>query len=479
MKLFESKALDSRVRSEKVSRSEKWFGYLLGPSGMLLLNAVIGGYLNTYYTDVVQVGGIWGGLFLAAMPVFSEILDVITNLIIGQLIERTKTRQGKARPWLLISAPCLMFSGILVLWIPNAGGTVQALWILFSYNLYYAFAYTIYNMSHTLMMPLSTRESKQRDVLAMFNNIGQCIVPGMFVSMMFPMFILPWMGVDQSRWMLIFSVFSIIALPAVLLEYYFTKERVTESAAQTQKSAEPMLVQLKACLKSKYWVMAMTMVVVGTLVNGIVQASRLYYCNWVLGTYNDGWTYTILNVIGQFPLGFGIFLVWPLVKKFGKRNCILFGSVLGLIGCGVSLIDPRSLTMVCAGLIISSFGALPNTYTGTALMADSMDYVEYQHGFRCDGLTASIYGTVNTISNGIASGILNLSLALFSYIPPAADGSVVEQSTGLQNALIFLALGITVLPYLVSIAMLIPYKLEKELPAMRKKMEVENAENHL
>lgn len=472
LRILSAPMMDSRIKTDQVRGKERFLGYLFGPAGMLLLNAVIGGYLNIYYTDVLKVGGFWGGAFLVVMPVISKIIDAITNIIMGQIIERTHTVQGKARPWLLVAAPAVAVAGILLVLVPQAGETVQVIWITLTYNLYYCFAYTIYNMSHTLMMPLSTRDSKERDKLAMFNNVGNCIIPGLFVSMLFPMLVRPFMGVDQGRWIAVFCLFSIIALPAVLLEYYFTKERVT-AEKQTDKSdeaAKPLVWQLKACIHSKYWNMAMIMLIVGTLLNGVVIVGRLYYCDWVLGTYNDGFTYTILNAVGQFPLGIGIFLVWPMVGKFGKRNCILVGSGLAIVGGLISLSSPRNLIVVLAGLMIASFGALPNTYTGTAVMADAMDYVEYKHGFRCDGLTASIYSIVNTISAGIGTGIVNMGLTMFNYVPPTADGTWVPQSASLQTMLIIMALVAAIIGPLVNVLTMIPYKLDKEMPAIREEM---------
>lgn len=479
-KLFSSPRFNTRITSDTVTKKEMILGYLLGPSGLLLLNAVIAGYLNIFYTDVLKLSGLMGGVFLTLMPILSKILDALTNLWMGQIIEKTKTKEGKARPWLLIAIPLIILSAILLFTVPNASDTVKAIYIAFTYNLYYCIAYTIYNMSHTLLMPLSTRDNKERDKLAMLSNVAMCIVPGMFVSMIFPMVLLPFMGVDRGRWMMVITIFSIVALPAMLLEYYFTKERVTLSEQGNAKDGErresgmSLGQQLKACLHSKYWVYAMVMLVVGTLINGAVQASRLYYCNWVLGSYNDG-TNSLLNIIGQAPLGFGIFMVWPLTKKFGKRNCILVGSIMNAMGMITTLIDPRSFPLVLSGMVVASFGSLPATYTNTALMADAMDYVEYKQGFRCDGLTASIYSIVNTISTGIGVGILNMGLAMFNYIPPAEDGTVVAQSAGLQTWLIVLALGLCVVSALVNIFMLLPYKLDKEMPAIREEMEQRRA----
>ena len=112
-KLFDNKLLKNHITTDSVGKGEKWLGYLLGPCGALLLNAVLATYLNVYYTDVLNLTHIWGGIFLTVFPIVSKIIDAITNVIMGYIIDRTKTSEGKARPWLLLSAPLVTASGIL------------------------------------------------------------------------------------------------------------------------------------------------------------------------------------------------------------------------------------------------------------------------------------------------------------------------------------------------------------------------------
>ncbi len=91
----------SKVYTSDVGKAEKWLGYLIGPTGALLLNAVLGTYLNVYYTDVLKLTKVWGGAFLVIFPIISKILDAITNVTIGYVIDHTHTSGGKARLWLL------------------------------------------------------------------------------------------------------------------------------------------------------------------------------------------------------------------------------------------------------------------------------------------------------------------------------------------------------------------------------------------
>ena len=133
------RAWNSRVRSQNVTGMEKWLGYLAGPCGALLFNAVMATYLNVYYTDVLGLGG----LFLVVFPVISKVIDAITNVIMGYVIDRTRTKQGKARPWLLLSAPLVAVTGVLLFVVPSGDDILQIAWVMISYNLYYSIAYTI------------------------------------------------------------------------------------------------------------------------------------------------------------------------------------------------------------------------------------------------------------------------------------------------------------------------------------------------
>lgn len=117
----------SRIRSENVTNKEKWLGYLAGPAGALLLNAVLASYLNVFYTDVLKLTTVWGGVFLTVFPVVSKIMDAVTNIVMGQIIDRTHAKEGKARPWLLLSAVLLPVTGVLLFTVPQASESIRVI----------------------------------------------------------------------------------------------------------------------------------------------------------------------------------------------------------------------------------------------------------------------------------------------------------------------------------------------------------------
>ena len=420
MKMLEKRVFDSCIRSKNVTPAEKWLGYLLGPCGALLLNAILGTYLNVYYTDVLKLTSIWGGLFLTLFPIISKIVDAITNVLMGYIIDRTKTKQGKARPWLLLSAPLVCISGILLFLVPQALETVQVIWVILSYNLFYSFAYTIYNMAHNLMVPLSTRNSLQRGGLSVFNQIATIMMSGILVALVFPMLIMPTLGVDKSKWILVMCIFSILSLPCILLEYYFTKERITEEKTGIEEKKVPFRMQLKAIFTDKYILLLLAYFLVYTVGGTMKNIGLVYYCNYILGTYNDGMTQTLVSVLGGIPMGIGIFLVWPLAKKFGKRNVTMIGFLIYALGSLICFLMPRNLIVVLVGQFIKNIGGLPCAYVFMALFADSLDHLEWKTGFRSDGIAMSIYSIISVSMIGVCTGLFNLFLSKFGYQAPVS-----------------------------------------------------------
>lgn len=465
-KMLSGRIFNSRVHSKNVTGKEKWLGYLLGPCGALLLNAVLATYLNVYYTDVLKLTTVWGGAFLIVFPVVSKIIDAITNVIMGYIIDRTKTKQGKARPWLLLSAPLLAITGVLLFIVPSGSVGLQVAWVMISYNLFYSFAYTIYNMSHNLMVPLSTRNTMQRGGLSVFNQISTIMMSGIIVALVFPMVIMPLLGVDKSLWIIVMCVLSIITLPLTLVEYYFTKERVTEELGNTDEKKTPFLTQLKIVLSDKYMIVTFIYFLIYLLASSIKNFGLVYYCNYVLGTYNDGITQTLVSVLGGIPMGIGIFAVWPLAKKFGKRNITLVGFLLYSLGSAICWIAPTNLYIVLVGQFIKNIGGLPCAYVFMALFADGLDHLEWKSGIRCDGTAMSIYGIIACCLGGLATSIFNAMLSKTGYVAPELiDGVTVAstQSAAVQNVITFAFVGLESITGIILAGLLIFLTVEKTI----------------
>ena len=308
----------------------------------------------------------------------------------------------------------------------------------------------------------------------MFNQIATIMMGGILVALIFPMVIMPMLGVDQSKWIVVMSTLSILALPLTLLEYYFTKERVTEEMAG-EEEAIAFKEQLKAIFTDKYMVIIFAYFLIYTIGTSFKNLGLVYYCNYVLGTYNDGITQTLLSVIGGLPMGIGIFAVWPLAKKFGKRNVTMWGFVLYAIGSAICWFVPNDMVIVLIGQFVKNIGGLPCAYVFMALFADTLDHIEWKKEIRCDGIAMSVYNIIAVASVGICTGIFNMMLSAAGYVAPtlseAGETIAAVQSAAVQNTITFSFVGLETITGIVLALLLIFLDVEKTIE--QKQMEIQ------
>ncbi|MBR1842004.1 MAG: MFS transporter [Oscillospiraceae bacterium] len=472
-KLFASPRLDSRIKSANTQKAEGILGYFVGPMMVYMMYyAIAGTYLTQFYTDVL---GLAGG-FIIAMPVISKIIDAITNIIMGRIIDSTRTRQGKARPWVLLSGVFMAICGVLMYTVPgstNPDGSADALriiWIVVSYNLFFAFAFTIYNMSHSLMVPLSTRNTRQRDGLALLTSTGTSMIPGLLVTIILPA-VINAIGVGpeaQGTWIFVMGLLSVLALPATLVEYYFTKERVTEDAQVSDESGAATVSfvdQMKACVKDPYWMIVMGFNITYQIFNFLSTNSMIYYCNWVLGNSVDSGVgnQILVNAIGQAPLGIGLVVLWPLVKRFGKRMVMMIGLGIGAVGSLIVLLFPGNMGIVLGGLVIKSIGALP-TYVMAAQLAEALDHIEWKNGFRADGFSASVNSIIITVAAGIGQTILLAGISAFGYRAPVDNLEVINQTDAVKTFFNWCFVGVPMIGYAIGSLLMLRFDVEEKMP---------------
>ena len=300
---------------------------------------------------------------------------------------------------------------------------------------------------------------------------------GILVALVFPMVIMPKIGVDKGKWIALMSVLSILALPLTLLEYYFTKERVTLESRESNAAAVPLARQLKAIFTDKYMLIIYAYFLIQTIGGTIKNISLVYFCNYVLGSYNDGITQTLISVIGGIPMGIGIFAVWPLAKKFGKRNVTAVGFVLYSIGSVICWMNPTNMTVMLVGQFIKNIGGLPCAYVFMALFADVLDHMEWKTGFRCDGIAMGINNIIAVAMVGVCTGIFNGLLAQSGYIAPEIVNGVLaatEQTAAVKSVITFGFVGLESITGLVLAVLLVFLNVEKVIDKEQAEIKARN-----
>lgn len=513
--------LGSKVKSETVRMPEMLFGYFIGPFGALLASGIFTSILQNYFTDVLKLNL----TFLTTLQLVSTILIVAANLIVGQLIERTGCLAGKARPWILLSALTMSVASVLMFIVPFEG-TAKMVWVAIAYNLFYAVAYPIYNTANSTLIPLSTRDSKQRGALASFTNVAGLGVMGAG-SMVFPILVSFALKENQHMWFLAMLAIAIFSALTIYLQFLFTRERVTEelrgtapvkerngraakginaeekaaegSKAGEEKAAKETKVagveknvqaapslgrQLKAVVSEKTWWIVMLFYIGFQWSGAMKNGSMSYFCKWVLDNSffgnADAWgaSQSLLSICGAVPMALAAVIVMPLCNRFGKRIVCMIGILVGAGGGVIAILGNGQIVPVAIGVALKCLGSAPACYVILALLADVIDHIEFKSGIRTDGLTMSIYSSIMVAATPVCNSIFSALLNMTGYDQSASVALGTAGQTALAKSAISVSyIWVETVCYVICATLIFFFTIEKDLPkeqqeiAARKKKE--------
>jgi glycoside/pentoside/hexuronide:cation symporter, GPH family len=475
-KFFNHPLVRTKIVSANVKTREMLLGYFIGPFLAFISNAIFSSYLNRYYSDVIR----WTdktrfGIFSALLPMISVLFVIIGNLIVGHLIDNTRTPQGKARPYMLLSAPLVTIAiGLLFLTPTNSSPVLQMVWIAISYNLYYAVAYPFFYTAHSSMVALSTRNTDKRGMLATFSNASGVAAVGLGASILIPALLQSFLFVETdgvlntaasyNNWRIVMVALCVITFLAILIEYYFTRERITEENYKLNIKEDKISIkkQIKGCITNKYWWIIILYFLLFQFGGLVKNGSMGYYSRWMFDSVTDevsaGIAMGTIGLIGGIPTAIGMFLAWPIANKLGKQKAVMFGLLISVLGGLVSFLDVHNIVIVCIGIVLKGVGSIPAMYVTLALLSDILDHLEAKNGFRSDGFTMSVYGSIMVGLVGLGNGIINAMLTATGYNPTLAT-----QNAGVQNMLVLNFLVIELVCYAAIVIIMNFLKVEKHI----------------
>ena len=347
------------------------------------------------------------------------------------------------------------------------GGLLASIFIAIGYNLYYAIAWPIYYTSHSALVNLSTRDSGKRGLLGTAIMAAQLAAAG--VSGMAGGILVELIGLApkyqfsdayciangielestnaftqdfvealtkdplgystiitreqaNEKWTILMIIMAVALFVGCLLEYFFTRERITEesiknaeaSGGENEEKAAPKKVpmseQIKVCMKDKFWWMLMIFWFLYQF-GGMMKNNDMSFFSQALtgGTAVS----SLINTVGAVPTALGMVIVWPLASKLTKSKTIAVGGLLAAVAAGAAFacLGFVGNTGVVSGIAVASFcvkalGTAPAMYISIALMANVLDHQEAVHGIRTDGFTMAVYGSIMVAMSGICNGII-------------------------------------------------------------------------
>ena len=440
--LFDKPFMDSKANTNSVSTKEWVLGHLIGPLGLIFVVNTIAALVEKFFTQ--QTGAMYGvnnvdmirqmGGWYEIIMTTAKVLAVGIGLLNGWLIQKTESRQGRIRPWhLIFGFISIAIDGLIFLFPGNTLG--EGYWVYFFFLLicYHTVGSSYFYLFRDNICSLTTRDPKEKTHIQFIRKMSWTLLSGIVIGMVFNMVVLPmWLEKDINGYPILMVTMSIIAIPLLLLEYFYTRERISEDVAvehgRLDEKQPSLREQMKALVTNKYFVI---LTLIGT-VSGIVDNFKggnvqYFYIKFMLGGAENPLMYTIYQVVTGIPMGIGAFAIYPMAKKFGIKNLTVGGYALVLIGSIMGWMFPDQLIPALIGGFLRNVGWLPNAYIFATLLCFAYDSVEHKSHMRLEGMMGiAIIGALQALvyapfAGGFESTILRMGFVDVEGIMPSVE----------------------------------------------------------
>lgn len=414
------------------------------------------GFVTIFCTDTLGLEPFIVGAVFAA----SKVLDSVTDLMAGFIIDRTKTKWGKGRPYEIFMLILWVCTWLLFSVPENMSTTVKYVWVFFMYILMNAICVTFLNANNVVYMvrAFKTREQQTRVVsYGAFFTMGA----GLIFNVAFPIAMAK-MATTPAGWSRLIGMIAIPMTAIGILRMLFIKEEYnSEADVDTNKLSLSDVVTL---VKTNKGFLSITIVkLLQNMAGGI--GAGVYYFTWIIGNVGLMGVIAITSVIG-LPLAF----IMPAMReKIGMKKMSIYGFVIALAGYIMMFFAKDNLIMVVVASLISSIAVVPFTMLFNMFIVDCADYNEMIGKPRMEATIGSITGLGSKLGGAIGGMIMGLLLSLVHY-----DGTALMQP---DSVIMMIRIGSSVVPAIIFLAMILvmrTYKLDDILKSWR----AENAERN-
>ncbi|MBN1599272.1 MAG: MFS transporter [Bacteroidales bacterium] len=419
--------------NSKLSFKEK-LGYGLGDTASHFVWDMVGFWIMIFYTDTFGLSAVAAGTIMA----IARFWDMGIDPIVGVISDRTNTRWGKFRPYILFGAIPYAILAILTFTTPNFGEIGKILYAGATYVLLMT-AYAFVNLPYSSLGAVMTNDSYERAGLNTYrficSFIGQLLVSG------FALTIASYLGGDNKalgyQRTLIF--FAFLSLVFFFITFKTTKERVHPPKSQQNSVKE----DIKSLFQNRAWIILAIVGIVSFVMFAIQNLSVAYYFKYYMGKelninilgkviqYDAERNTELFNIISSIALIAALPFSKPLAKRFGNKNVFIGSSILsGLFFILIYIPSPDHYWTVYTFNIFAKMSYAPAVPLLWTMIADSADYGEWKTGRRATGLYFSAAVFAQKAGWGIGAALVGLLLGLFNYVPNVAQSA--ESITGIK-----------------------------------------------
>lgn len=393
----------------KISLKEK-IGYGIGDLGFNFYWANISAFLMIFYTDVFGISAAAAG----TMMLVTKIIDAFTDPAMGGIADRTKSKFGNFRPYLLYAALPMAAAGVLTYSTPDLSEGGKLVWAYGTYT-FMMFIYTILNIPYSALSGVITANSQERTTLISFRFIAA--FTGTIIVNYFTLDMVEALGKgDESLgWQLTMALYGIAAALVFAIVFFTTKERIAPPPKQKTNVAS----DIKDLLQNKPWLVLFSLALIIMVTITMRAGASIYYVKYYVARP---------DLIKYFLTVYGIALaigasVTPILTKYidKKRLMIYLMGATGVLSIAFFFIPANAVWLMFTLHILIGLVLGPKSPLAFSMYADTADYTEWKTGRRATAMTFSAANFSQKLGGALASFIIGSVLASLGYVANEAQ----------------------------------------------------------
>ena len=428
--MSENEKIDQEGILDPIKLKEK-IGYGLGDLGFNFYWANISAFLLIFYTDVFGISAAAAG----TMMLVTKIVDAFTDPIMGAIADRTKTRFGKFRPYLLWGGLPMAAAGVITYTTPDLAEGGKVIWAYGTYTLM-MMMYTVLSVPYSALSGVITGRSQDRTELISFRFIAA--FTGTTLVNFFTLDLVEFLGNGNETlgWQLTMGVYGILAAMLFAIVFYTTKERISPPAQQRTNAFS----DLKDLTKNRPWLVLFSIALIIMITITMRAGASIYYIKYYVNRP---------DLIKYFLTAYGLALaagaaITPLLTRFiDKKNLlILLMTMTGILSILFYFIPSDAIWLMFTVHILIGLALGPKSPLAFSMYADTADYTEWKTGRRATAMTFSAAIFSQKLGGALASFAIGAVLATMGYVANEA------QSDASQTGII---LTISIMPGIVAL----------------------------
>ncbi|WP_147917138.1 MFS transporter [Ruania zhangjianzhongii] len=411
-------------------------------------------YIVFFYTDIIGAAA----AAIGTIMLVSRILDGVSDVAMGAVVDRTNSKHGRARPWILRLAVPFAIGLILIFTVPDVSPGWTLVYIAVTYNIL-VLLFTGVVIPYGTLNTRMTRDFQERSRLNVTRMFAA--TAGILLVTVLTIPLVDSLGGEQPGWITAFVIFALIGTALFLVTFKNTKERIIDPPASVSQPG--FKDSVKAAVKNKYWVLLFGIFIVFSAAESMYTGASAYYAENLLG--NTSFV-ALVSFLLYIPALIGMLFMGPIYRRFGKIAPMIVGAVIFVIGSVVMAIDPENLTFAIAGTLIRGIGRIPIFGAIWGMLPDTIEYGEWKTGKRVEGILYSAGSMGQKAGYGFGAALLGWIMGAAGY-----DGLQDVQPDSAITAISAVFIHIPAVLFIVLIVLFAFYKLERIYPTVEKDLQ--------